>query len=209
MDNENIKILDYFLNAGNEAIQYAWDHYEELLNRQCAFTLYGPYDTGIGAGIPGKPVSKNSRKLTKETRRKHYLIYELDEKFNLLRTKTIRNYNEVEFVYHCFELDGYFYAIPFWKEEKKLSYKQSIALRFVDGKPTYLGFIRRGCLIAGFYQHVSEEKMLVKGYTYVNSPDVFHANTGIENVYLEEGCWKEDFVYKDFSSFFEEKDQRI
>jgi len=85
----NIEDLKQMLVAGRRARQYALDHYEELAAREAVYTLYGPYDYRIGAATPGPIVSKNSRKLAFKTKRKNYLVYELDSDYKLLRVKHV------------------------------------------------------------------------------------------------------------------------
>ena len=50
----NLTELKQLIQDGRDAMQYAWDHYEELVAREAVHILYGPSDYGIGAGIPGK-----------------------------------------------------------------------------------------------------------------------------------------------------------
>ena len=109
----DIEDLKQMLVAGRRARQYALDHYEELAAREAVYTLHGPMDYAIGAAIPGHSVSKSSRKLTLKTRRKEYILYELDRDYKLLRAKHMYVCSQNNCTYHCFELEGIRYACPF------------------------------------------------------------------------------------------------
>ena len=111
--------LELFMQKGRYAAQYAWEHYDELFARKAKFTLYEPVAYGVGAGMPGKFVPQSVRKLMKQTRRKNYLVYELDDKYQLLRTVLVQNNEKVLYTYQCFELDGTMYGCPFLEGEKK------------------------------------------------------------------------------------------
>ena len=44
MHELNICDLQNLILDGRKAMQYAWDHYDELITRNVIYTLYGPYD---------------------------------------------------------------------------------------------------------------------------------------------------------------------
>ena len=190
--------------------QYAWDHYEELVAREKKYTLYGPYDYGIGAGMPGKFISPNSRKLTKQNRRKNYVIYELDSSFRLLRTVAIRDYAKVECIYHCFEYEGVQYAYPFRGTDKKPFKDEVLAVFTKEQQPQYLAWLSPNSVMVQFFDYVCPEKMAVTTYSYtptakftVNGYPVDHsAAIGTLNSPVERGHWEEKPTYTDFSAFF-------
>lgn len=206
----SVNEIDQFLRDGRQVAQYAWDHYEELVTREKMYTLYGPYEYGIGAGIPGKFIPSNSRKLTKQTRRKNYVIYELDSSFRLLRTVTVRDYTKVESTYHCFDYDGVQYAYPFRGTDKKSFKREVLAIRTVDQKPQYWAAIGPNSVLVHFFEHIDSERMAVTLYSYtptarftVHGYPVDHsAPIGALNSPVERGYWEEPAAYTDFSAWF-------
>lgn len=202
--------LEQLRQKGEFLAHYAWEHYEELAARGKVYTLYGPYDYGIGAGMPGKFIPQRSRKLTKQTRRKNYLIYDLDCEFRLLRVTSVRDYTRVESIYHCFELDGVQYAYPFRGTEKKYFKGEVLAVCNVEGKPQYLAFMRPNYLLIEFFEHINPEKMMVTLYAYApNAKITVHgypvdnsAPIGALNSNVERGCWEEVPTNIDFSQWF-------
>lgn len=206
----SIEELEQFIQTGRRVAQYAWDHYEELAAREKTYTLYGPYDYGIGAGIPGKIIPPRSRKLTKQTRRKNYLIYELDSGYKLLRVVAVWDQTKVECVYHCFDLDGVQYAYPFRGTEKKSFKREVLAVCNVGQRPQYLAYLRPNSTMVQFFDRINTEKMTVTTYSYtptakftVHGYPVDHAAPlGALNSPVEMGCWDEPLAYTDFSSWF-------
>lgn len=206
----SIHELERFLQTGKQVTQYAWDHYEELAVRKKEYTLYGPYDYGIGAGMPGKFISLHSRKLTKKTRQNNYLIYELDSDYKLLRVVTVRDQTKIESVYHCFEMDGVQYAYPFRGTDKKSFKDEVLAVCTVDQQPQYLAWLSPNSVMVQFFDYVCPEKMAVTTYSYtptakftVNGYPVDHsAAIGTLNSPVERGHWEEKPTYTDFSAFF-------
>ena len=73
VENLHMEDLKQLLSDGRRAAQYAWDHYEELTAREAVYTLYGPYEYGIGAAIPGNTIPMRSRSLTLKTNTKPLL----------------------------------------------------------------------------------------------------------------------------------------
>ena len=206
----SIDELNHFLQKGQEIARYAWDHYEELTARERIYTLYGPYDYGIGAGIPGKFIPPRSRNLTKQTRRKNYIIYELDSNFQLLRTITVRDQTKVESTYQCFEMDGVLYAYSFRGTEKKPFKDEVIAVFNVDQKPQYMAFLSAHRVFIHFFEQISLEKMMVTAYYYTPfsklSPQGYpvdhSAPVGSLTSPVQRGFWEEMPLYTDFSQWF-------
>jgi len=202
--------LKQLIQDGRDAMRYAWDHYEELVAREAVYTLYGPSDYGIGAGIPGKFIPERSRKLLKKTRRKKYIIYELDSEYKLLRTTTMRDYTTAAYVYHCFEMNGIQYACAFHSDKKKIYFDEVLAIGCENGHPSYMGHLRTRSLLVSYFEYAAEDKAFVTTYSYapfsvvkVNGytvdPD---APIGAVNSAVEVGHWEEEITDIDFSRFF-------
>lgn len=159
--------MHQLLLDGHRAVQYAWDHYEELAARKHTYTLYGPYAYNIGASIPSSMTPTRARKLLKTTHRKDYLIYHLDNDYKVIRTIVMLNYTKVEHTYHHFELDGVTYACPFRGTEKILPVNGHIeSLKFSNGKPDFFGVRYCNFVFAQFYKYIDTDKMLVSTYRY-------------------------------------------
>lgn len=209
MKDLTMEDLKQLLLDGRQVAQYAWEHYEELAAREAVYTLYGPYEYGIGAAIPEEIIPKASRILTRKTRRKNYMIYELDGEYKLLRvTQVFNSVNDV--TYHCFELEGIQYACPFAYNQKRKRRDEVIALAYKDGKPHFYGNLTENKVHVDFYEYVSPEKVRVTGYSYnpvskyslhgyLIDPD---APLGELNSPAQRSCWEERPMYTDFSQFF-------
>lgn len=209
MHNITIEELEQLLQDGRRALQYAWEHYDELISRETIYTLYGPHHYGIDAGIPGKFIPQRVRKLSKQTRRKNYTTYELDSAYQLLCTTPIREHTIIDCVYYCFMLDGVQYACSFCNNEKKLFRDEVIAIKYEDNRPQWYAFLRSRSLIINYFDYSSPEKMNVSAYSY--SPDSkytmhgcltdLNAPIGALNSPVNWGQWEEDIAYTDFSSW--------
>lgn len=162
----DIPQLDQMIQQGRQAAQYAWEHYEELAARRHTHTLYGPYAYNIGANIPSSITPKQARKLLPKTKRKDYLIYELDEAHKVLRTICVTGHSQIERVFHHFELDGTVYAYPFSGTDKAMSLDKTTMLKMEDGKPVFFAIARKNFLLAQFYEYPDSEKMLITTYRY-------------------------------------------
>ena len=210
----SLEDLKQLLLDGRRARQYAWDHYEELAAREAVHTLYGPNAYGTGAAIPGSFIPKRARSLTLKTRRKNYIIYELDSGYKLLRTRHVFNSSN-DYTYQCFELDGIQYASPFLFDQKKVGHAEVLALKFKDGKPYYFGFLKRNAVIVYYFEYVSQEKVLVTVYYYnpvskYTSQGLFtdpEAPLGAPTSAAERVCWEEEPMYTDFSQWFRKPEE--
>lgn len=189
------------------AIKYAWDHREEITSREHAFTLYGPYVPGIGASIPCNTVtSKRARKLVHKTRRKDYIIYHLDESYQVLRTILVLD-RKTSHIHHHFELDGAVYVYTY--ESPALNQRIEF-FRYKDGKPVSYGEILSNFVFVQFYEYVDAEKMLVTTYRY--SPKAKHsiyghpidpdAPIGADNSSVHQRFYEETPENTDFSRWF-------
>lgn len=206
--------LKQLLLDGRRAAQYAWDHYEELVAREAAYTLYGPYAYETGAAIPGRYTPKRARDLTLKTRRNKYNIYELDSEYKLLRVTQVLDSVSIN-TYHFFELDGIQYACPFLFNRKEKSHGNVVAVSYKDGKPYYHAFLSENVLFVRFCEYVSEGKALMTEYGYnpvskytphgyLTDPD---APIGELNSAATRICWEEETVYTDFSQWFRKTEE--
>ena len=208
--NLGYRELDWLLLEGKLACEYAWEHYDELVARECAYRLYGPYCHRMGAGIPGSLTSKKERELKKQTRRKDYHIYELDSNYKLIRVISIRDYEKVELIHHCFEYDGTQYSVPFREERKKLFRFEVDVVRYRDGLPVYYGIASCEHLLSHFYEYSKNEKTKVLCYAYGRCmrrtvhgyPVDWDSPIGGLASPVEKGSWEEDVLYTDFSKYF-------
>lgn len=194
---------------GIEAAQYAWNHYEELTEREKVYTLYGPYACRTGADIPWGYTPKRARNLTMKTRRKKYNIYELDSEYKLLRVRQV--FNSVnDNTYECFELDGVRYAFPFLFNQKKRVPDEVVAVGYKEGRPYFSGFLSKDVVFAHFFEYISQEKVLITEYTYnpvsQYTPHGYltdiNAPIGALNSAVQRICWEEECMYTDFSKWF-------
>lgn len=206
--------LKQLLLDGRRARQYAWDHYEELAAREAAYTLYGPYAYNAGAMVPWGYTPKRARNLTLKTRRKKYLIYELDSEYKLIRVRDVFNCVN-DNTYHCFELNGIQYACPFLFNRKDKSHGNVVAVSYKDGKPYYYAFLSENVLFVRFCEYVSQGKALmteygynpVSEYTLHGYPTDPDAPIGALNSPATRVCWEEEPVYTDFSQWFKKSEE--
>jgi len=209
MKDLNLEDLKQLLLDGRRAAQYAWDHYDELAAREAVYTLYGPLAYYTGAAIPGNFTPKNARKLTLETRRTDYLIYELDSEYKLLRVKYVLNSVQYD-TYHWFELDGIQYGCPFQCKGKMGIPDDVVAVAYKDGKPYFSALLSDCVVTARFFEYVSQEKALITEYSYhpffehsfYGYPTDPNAPINALNSAATRVSWEEKPMYTDFSQFF-------
>lgn len=202
--------LDMLVLEGKLACEYAWEHYDELVARECVHRLYGPYGYRMDAGVPGGPTSKRKHELKKQTRRKDYLIYELDNNYKLIRVISMTDYTKVVLIHHCFECDGTQYGVPFEKEGKELFEFQVNVVRYKEGVPVYYGIVRCENLIADFYEHRQDKKVCGISYVYgrcikntvYGYPVDWDSPIGGPASPVEKGTWEGEVLYTDFSQYF-------
>lgn len=205
-----IEELQKLLKDGRKAAQYAWGHYEELAARKHTYTLYGPYTYGIGASIPSKLTPKHARILSKNTRRKNFHIYELDDDYRVIRTISVINHTEVECVYHHFAFGELIYAYPFRGTTKEMFTDTISALKFSDKKPVFYAEISKNSLFAQFFKYISTQKMLFDEYCYypISKYSVYgypvnqNAPVGALDSAASRLCTEEIPEYIDFSHWF-------
>ena len=206
--------LKQLLFVCRRARQYAWEHYEELAVREAAHILYGPYAYHTGAAVPWSDTPKKARNLSLKTRRKSYLIYELDHEYTPIRIKEI--FDSVHrCTHHFFELDGVRYSCPFLPNQREMAYGEGTALGYKDGKPYYAVSFSRSRLYVRFCEYVPQGKALMTEYSYNavseyslhGYPTDFDAPIGALNSAAQRVCWEEEPVYTDFSQFFKKAEE--
>ncbi len=213
------------LAKGRTVRQFAIDHYEELVARKHTYTLYGPYAHFLGASIPcNTVVPKRARKLMHKTRRKEYVIYELDGQYKVLRIIKVNKHPRVDVIYHHFELDGIVYAFstngtmrdgeisPFLRhgDANKDIGTEIQFLRFENGKPVSYGSLDRCFVFVQFYEYVDDAQMMVTTYRY--TPDAKYsmdgyptdpeAPVGAPHSLVHRRCYMEASEDTDFSRWF-------
>ena len=148
------------------AAKYARAHYEEFASRTHSYTLYGPDAYDIGASVPSSIVPPRARRLLKTTRRKNYLVYELNENYEILRTIHMLNYTMVDCTYHHFQLDGVHYAYPFRGSGSSMYNDTIYAIRFAENRPVYYAAVSCNLYFGQFFEYPSPDKMQVSTYRY-------------------------------------------
>jgi hypothetical protein len=217
MEVINVEALDKLLLKGQQAAHFAWDNYEELCARKKTYTLYGPEAYGIGAGIPCGIVSKSSRKLSKQTHRRNYKIYELDKDFHLLRTVTMWNYREIRYCYQCFEMDGIQFACSFAGNQKRVFRQEVLATSYQDNQPQWFAFLTPNSVKLETYCYVSPSKVNVNSYLYSRVskyswhgyPVDFSVPIGTASSPIAHGSWEAEANNTDFSVFFKTGDDSV
>ena len=95
--------LQKLMHEARVAAKYAREHYDLLAAREKSYTLYGPEADFLGARVPSSMTPTRARKLLPKTRRRNYVIYELDEAYQPLRTIHVLDYDKVNVTYHHFD----------------------------------------------------------------------------------------------------------
>lgn len=203
--------LQQLHQEGRVAAKYAQEHYEDLIARKHSYTLYGPEADYLGSSIPSSFIPKRARKLMNSTRRKNYVIYELDESYNVLRTIHMYDYHKIDCTYHHFVKNGVVYAYPFRGNENMLYTDTTAVLKHSDGKIIYFGLASRNLLFAQFYEYPAPDKMNVSTYRYwpyakntqYGYPVDRDAPIDAMNSPVTRHCTEETPEYIDFSHWFE------
>lgn len=210
MDILSYSELDKMILDARFAYAYAEEHFEELKARPACYTLYGPDAYGIGAAAPAKCTKSKERVLRKNTSRKKFTVYELDENYNVLCSRIIENYSNIHCTYLHFELGDVHYARPFLHNENIFYADIVHAVKFADGKPVYYAESSCSHLVAEFYEYISDDKMIVTAYAYhphrkfttSGIPISKDASVGAPNSSAHIFCAEESVRYIDFSRWF-------
>lgn len=201
--------MNKMIADGNKAFHYAWDHYEELKERPAKYTLYGPRSPRLGILAAGHMTPAKERRLQKQTKRKDYTVYELDQDFQVLRIKHVKNYNQIDCTYHLFELDGVVYARPFLKDEKIFYTGRTIAVKFFDGRPLYHAVTDTHYLCVDFYEYPRPDCVHTTCYLYLPASKVtsagqvvsWDAPIGAQNSPVTLDFCEEEYHHIDFSEY--------
>lgn len=160
--------MNQLINKAEIAKQYAWDHFDALASRKAVYTLYGARSDFLGAASPESLIKDSHRKLSKQTRRQTYTVYELDADYHVIRVTHVRKDGSVDCTYHVFELDGVFYARPFDGTEKKAYPTSSTeAIKTENGKPVYYSQSYPNRLFCEFYEYPTDDLRRCRQYVYL------------------------------------------
>lgn len=159
--------MEQMIQNGYIAHQYAWDHYEELNSRICVRTLYGPPSPYLGILAAGHLTPAKDRTIMKNTKRKKYLRYELDENNQIIRIREMKNYSVVNCTHHIFQLNGVTYARSFF-EERKIPYNdRTFAIRYDNGRPCSFAITQKNYLCMDFYEYPQQDIVRTTCYLYL------------------------------------------
>lgn len=175
--NITYEILDILIAKGGRARQYAWDHYEELNDRETAYVLYGPDTHSLGVLAAGHATPARKRKLQRSTRSKRYLRYEFDGDFRLIRIRHMRNDSQIDCSYQMFELDGILYGEPFFRDRKTVYPGDTIAVKFENGKPLYYVMSSKNYLCVDYYTYPQPDRVVTDVFLY--TPNSQYCSTGL------------------------------
>lgn len=173
------------INKGCTAFDYAQAHYAELNARPAVYTLFGPPSHGLGALAAGHMTPHKERLLQRKTRRKKYVIYELDEAFRVIRIKHVCKEGKVQCTYHLFELDGIVYARSFLGETNSFYTSKMYAIKYSDGQPLYYAQTMRNYLCVDFYEYPCYNQVHTTCYVFL--PANKYTSTGLPV------CWEAPF----------------
>lgn len=198
------------IQEGRVGADYAWEHRSELIAREHTYTLYGPHSPSLGASIPSCLVPAKIRLLKKTTRRKDYIIYELDASYKPLRTILMLDYAKCDWIYHHFELGGVTYAYHFNKYGRSEYDDRICVLKYRDGKPYYFAETTATHIFAEFYEYLERDMMGVSRYTFAPEatrseyglPVDWNAPIGAENSPVGRNYREEPVQLIDFSHWF-------
>lgn len=207
-----IEGLYQLIQEGRVGADYAWANRSELTDRKHTYTLYGPHSQSLSASIPSSLAPAKVRQIRKTTRRKDYIIYELDASYKPLRTIVMLDYTKCDCVFHHFELNGVTYAYHFDKYGRPAYNDRICVLKYRDGKPWYYGGMTATYIFAEFYEYLEQDKMGITCYSFAPNathtqfgfPVDWNAPIGTENSPVTRYYREETVQYIDFSHWFEE-----
>ncbi len=206
----NYTELKALLAQCRAAVEYAWDHQAEIMERSYVHTLYGPFAHGIGALAPSvKITSVRARKLCKKTRRKTYVRYDLDQNFQPVRTTQFYD-NGTQSTFYHFELFGVQYAYSYSGTLGKESPSKIFAILYKDGKPVYYASAYRIFMYIQFFEYTPDNRVLVSTYRLFTkskyTPNGYEVNwdapIGAPNSPVQVQQWAEEPQDTDLSKWF-------
>ena len=161
-----------------EAYHVACTYYDQLQNRQTAYTLYGPNSLHLGILAAGHLCPSKLRKLSIKTSSKKYLKYEFDKDYNLLRIVKMTNYDKVYCTHHIFEEDGVLFCCAFKQDRNIHTSKNVYAVKYVNGDPLYFAISTPQTLIIDLYEYPTPYRVKTNSYLY--SPSSKYCSTGLK-----------------------------
>lgn len=194
------------IKKGCTAFDYARDHYEELNARPTVHELFGPPSHGLGALAAGHLTPPKERLLKRKTRRKKYVIYELDEAFRVIRIKHIGKEGKVQCTYHLFELDGIVYARAFLGETNRFYTHKTHAIKYSGGQPLYYAQTSPNYLCIDLYEYPCSNRVKTTCYLFLPAskntaagvPVCWEAPLGSNNSPVTLDYFEEEYHYLDF-----------
>lgn len=167
MNSIDYDTMNKLIMSGNSAYEYAWSNYEMLSQRKAAYVLYGPPTNYLGVLAAGHLTPAKERKVKKETRRKRYIQYELDENYHILRIRHMRDYDKTECTYHIFEQNGIVYGCPFYQDQKIRYPAKTVAVKYTGEKPEYFAMTSHNYLCVDYYEYPLPNRVKTTCYLYL------------------------------------------
>lgn len=201
--------MDKIINDAYIAFDYAWEHYIELRDRKVAHVLYGPNAHATGAAWPGFGIKDKERQLLKKTRRKEYMLYELDGNYQILCNKTIKD-GKIQCSYYHFELNGVQYARSFLEDRKAVYTDNVYCVKYLKDEPAYCASVSKNYLYLEMFEYLPEERCIATRYSYYPAskitqhgyPMSFDAPYGAVNSPVTVRCYETKVQSIDFSRWF-------
>lgn len=204
--------LDGILSNSLKAFSYAEDNYFELKGRQVFYTLYGAKSLDIGAVSPSSLTSARERNLTKTTKRKTYTVYELDQDYQIMCNRIVRD-GTTQYSYLHFELEGIRYARAFFGDSNKFYTNVVHCLKYSEHGLVYYAQASPSMLYIEFYEMLHEgdrNDVIVTSYLYypnrtrseVGTPISRNAPLGATESPVAVSCYEDTLPNTDFSQWF-------
>lgn len=201
--------LDKMIEDARHAYEHIEKHFDELMARPTEYTLFGPRSYGIGAASPAICTKKPERVLQNKTRRKDYLMYELDTEYCPQCIKHMENHGDNHCTYLGTEINGVMYYRSFFRNENRFYTDCVHAVKFADNKPVYYAESSHVHLVGEFYEYIDNNRMVVTTYAYhphskyttEGEPICKDAPVGAPNSPAWVTCSEEEIRYIDFASW--------
>lgn len=204
--------LDEILSNSLKAFSYAEDNYNALKERQVFHTLYGAKSLDIGAASPSSLTSARERNLTKATKRKTYTVYELDQDYQIMCNRIIRN-GITQYSYLHFELEGIRYARAFFGDGNVFYTNVVHCQKYSEKGLVYYAQASPSMLYIEFYEMLHEgdgKDVIVTAYLYypnrtrseIGTPISRNAPLGAPDSPVTVSCYEDTLPNTDFSKWF-------
>lgn len=213
IDKSNLRYSDMFrmIDEGQQAFDYIWEHYEELVSRPATYYLYGPKTHYLGILASGHIVPPKERKVHTRVRWKEYCIYELDENFKPIRIKHVNKYQRVHCTYHLFEQDGVIYARGFFEDRKIPISDDLLTIKQINGRTAFFSISKERYLFADYYEYPTEGTVETSSFLFLpgatekmhNAPVMnWDAPYGASDSPVTLDYRVEPYLHIDFKSYF-------